>query len=105
MLGPAIVHEYRWDAAWYYILAELVGGALAGLAAVPLYGGGPFAWWAQNDEVRSRKISKGVAPVEGLHIPRRLVFQKRGCCSKSSAFPVISIMQLEVVRSFHYLEL
>lgn len=53
VLGPAIVHNYRWDAAWYYVLAELVGGALAGLAAVPLYGGGRFAWWDRNDEVRS----------------------------------------------------
>jgi hypothetical protein len=38
--------------AWCYVLAELVGGALAGASAWPLYGTGPdFGVWHAREEV------------------------------------------------------
>jgi len=39
-LGPAIVFVCRCDQVWIYCLAELAGGALAGIASLPLYGRG-----------------------------------------------------------------
>lgn len=41
VLGPAIAWGCNWQQAWVYILAELVGGAAAGLLSGPLYG-----WYA-----------------------------------------------------------
>ncbi|KAL3137469.1 hypothetical protein ABBQ38_004758 [Trebouxia sp. C0009 RCD-2024] len=42
-LGPAIVFHCRWDQVWLYVIAECVGGVIAGMLAGPLYGvGSPF---------------------------------------------------------------
>lgn len=39
--------------AWYYILAELAGGLLAGLSAWPLYGTGPdYGVWHGQPQVK-----------------------------------------------------
>lgn len=42
-LGPSIVFGCAWSTTWVYVLAELAGGVVAGLANLPLYGkGGPL---------------------------------------------------------------
>jgi glycerol uptake facilitator-like aquaporin len=45
VLGPALVYLYHLKSAWYYVIAELCGGALAAAAAYPLYGAGEFPMW------------------------------------------------------------
>lgn len=37
-LGPSIVFKCEWRITWIYVLAELTGGLVAGLFAIPLYG-------------------------------------------------------------------
>lgn len=39
-LGPSIVFVCNWNTTWVYVLAELAGGAVAGVASFPLYGRG-----------------------------------------------------------------
>ena len=39
-LGPSIVFLCNWNTTWVYVLAELAGGAIAGVASFPLYGRG-----------------------------------------------------------------
>ncbi|KAK9840175.1 hypothetical protein WJX74_004807 [Apatococcus lobatus] len=38
VLGPAIVFHCHWNTAWVYVLAEMLGGIIAGVLACPLYG-------------------------------------------------------------------
>lgn len=55
VLGPAIVFSARWHQAWVYVLAELLGGALAAGAAIVLYGLGPD--WARFHDHSAKKPS------------------------------------------------
>ena len=41
VFGPALVFNCYWGTAWIYIAAQLLGGLLAALLSLPLYGPGP----------------------------------------------------------------
>lgn len=43
VLGPAVVFHCHWNKVWVMVLGECVGAIVAGLLAVPLYGG--HAMW------------------------------------------------------------
>ena len=42
VLGPALVYDCYWATAFVYVFAELLGGILAALVFLPLYGFGQF---------------------------------------------------------------
>ena len=44
-LGPSIVFICNWRTTWVYVLAELAGGAVAGVASLPLYGKGTYSFF------------------------------------------------------------
>ena len=51
-LGPSIVFICNWKTTWVYVLAELAGGAIAGVASFPLYGRG-MSFTTLPQQVRS----------------------------------------------------
>ena len=41
VLGPAVVFNCYWDSAFVYIMAQFLGGIVAALLSLPLWGPGP----------------------------------------------------------------
>ena len=79
VFGPALVFDCFWDTAFLYIFGQLLGGFVAAVLVLPLYGFGQFG------SLFDTRILSWL----GLHVPHR--FQK--------VFPALKLSTLSDFRT------
>ncbi|EFN53106.1 hypothetical protein CHLNCDRAFT_26177, partial [Chlorella variabilis] len=65
VLGPALIYNCYWNTAFVYIIAQYLGGAVAALLALVLYGPGPEH--GGEHEVEAALAGIAVAPAAGAN--------------------------------------